>query len=156
MNQQEIEKTEDFQETEESETVALNELTVNDEQAEQVKGGPLSGVQFNHNETTAEDEDEEDKAESLDDLAVEDDEQVKGGPLGGMMLNHNETINSDDEAKTMGLANLVLADLQPPDDFAEAVAAGTASSDVIVTREDKDRRGKTIDKSSPILYLNQN
>lgn len=143
MNQQEIEKTDDFQETEESETVALDELTVNDEQAEQVKDGPTGGGGFggstylNHNETTAEDEEVE--PESLDDLAVDDDEQVKGGPSTSdsriIKINHNETIGADDQEP-----DAMLDDLQPSDALAEAVVAGAASPDVIVTREDKDRR----------------
>lgn len=76
-----------------------------------------NGLSINHNETTA--EDKEDETDALADLPAENDEQVKGGPggilygtggLGGAgIFNHNETTAADDEAETEALDDLPAA-----------------------------------------------
>ena len=86
--------------------VQVADLSVADEQADGAKGGPPAGGGFggytlNHNETTANDDEEEGNA-LLADLAVDDEQadETKGGCpycLGGPMTNHNETTASDDE-----------------------------------------------------------
>src|SRR5918912_1293416 len=73
------------------------DLSVDQAAQDEVKGGTGpetygGSFRLNHNETTAEDDDDEAEAESLNDLPVETEEQVKGGPggLAGFSLNHNE------------------------------------------------------------------
>jgi len=148
----------------ENNTARLEDLPVSDEQGEGVAGG-LPAVQAvreaasrNHNETVAEDS-ENDEAPSAEQNALADLEpngEIKGGPSTSdsriiKITNHNETLISDEAGELT--AETLMVDLNVNNELADKVSAG---SDVIVTREDKDRRGKTIDKSSPILMDNHN
>jgi len=99
----------------EEESLLLDDLLLETQAEDQVKGGPGSGwctqcggIYSNHNETAAEDDEAE--VENLDDLPVEEDEQVKGGGWGygdsSVKLNHNETEAEDDEAEVENLDDL--------------------------------------------------
>ncbi|HEX5080614.1 MAG TPA: hypothetical protein VFY40_01115 [Blastocatellia bacterium] len=105
------ETTQSDEMTASSQIETLDDLQV--EEDEHVKGGPFggSGLQLNHNETAAEDDEAEEEAK-LDDLPVsnEREDKVKGGPggfgAGGLYLNHNETAAEDNETDAEALADL--------------------------------------------------
>ncbi|MGE0126839.1 MAG: hypothetical protein AB7U82_01950 [Blastocatellales bacterium] len=117
MNQQENE-TVDYlmsdDENDEQDFFEFADLEPADEQLAEIKAGCQGcGIKFNHNETTA--EDDESEAESLDDLPapinslpdLEPEVEVVGGALKGKpqhlvdsWTQHNETTAEDDEAET--------------------------------------------------------
>lgn len=161
MNQATLEQTDDTTVTASPAELEFDELPVTPEQTEQVKGGRTDGPGsggplLNHNETVNEDDATAAEAEALDDLPTQDEEQVKGGRTegpgsGGPLLNHNETVNEDDAEGDCALTDLRISDSQ-----AEAIVAGSTSPDIIVTREDKDRRGVVNNVFTPALIVNHN
>lgn len=103
----------DEEEKAEDDFLEFADLSLNDEQLDQLKGGPGGGfsctwcqLQGNHNETVSEDfEDNEDDSLEFADLSLNDEQldQLKGGPGGGfgctwctLQGNHNETAAKDD------------------------------------------------------------
>ena len=84
---QEATETVDYLTSEETveEFFPVADLSLTDEQLDDIKGGPGSGgygsggVLMNHNETTMEDEEAE--ADSLTDLPVASEEQIVGGGM---------------------------------------------------------------------------
>ncbi|MCG3146494.1 MAG: hypothetical protein HONDAALG_04608 [Gammaproteobacteria bacterium] len=114
---------------EEAENESLDDLDVKND--EQVKGGRTDGAGqggpiFNHNETTAEDDDAE--VVTLDDLMLSDAQgnDVKAGSgcpgcgWGPPLANHNETTAEDDEAEPEAIADL------PMENDEQVKAGGTA------------------------------